>query len=109
MSTEATWIEDLQALLPAISPDSIVSRTVHAGPGVKATLFGFAAGQELSEHTDAVPAVLHFLRGRARLTLAGKSATAAPGTWIYLPAHKPHTVLADEETVMLLLLLRPEG
>jgi quercetin dioxygenase-like cupin family protein len=106
MSPEATWIEDLAALVPVISPDSIVSRTVLAGPGLKATLFGFAAGQELSEHTAAVPAVLHFLRGRARLTLGGKAATASSGTWVYLPAHLPHTVSADEEVVMLLLLLR---
>jgi quercetin dioxygenase-like cupin family protein len=109
MPDEATWIEDLTALLPTISADSIISRTVLAGPGVKATLFGFAAGQELSEHTAAVPAVLHFLRGRARLSLGGKPAQAAPGSCVYLPAHLPHTIIADEEVVMLLLLLRPEG
>jgi len=106
MSSEATWIEDLAALVPVISPDSIVSRTVLAGPGLKATLFGFAAGQELSEHTAAVPAVLHFLRGRARLVLGGQPTSASPGTWVYLPAHLPHTVSAEEEVVMLLLLLR---
>jgi quercetin dioxygenase-like cupin family protein len=78
---------------------------VFAGEGLKATIFGFAAGQELSEHTAAVPAVLHFLRGRARLVLGGKPATAAPGTWVYLPARLPHSVSADEEVVMLLLLL----
>jgi quercetin dioxygenase-like cupin family protein len=106
MSPEATWIEDLAALMPTIAPDSITSRTVLAGPGLKATLFGFASGQELSEHTASVPAVLHFLRGRARLTLGGNATTAAAGTWVYLPAHLPHTVSADEEVVMLLLLLR---
>jgi quercetin dioxygenase-like cupin family protein len=106
MSSEATWIENLAALMPVISPDSIVSRTVFDGPGLKATLFGFAAGQELSEHTAAVPAVLHFLQGTARLTLGGKAASASPGTWVHLPARLPHTVAADEEVVMLLLLLR---
>jgi len=109
MPAEAIWIEDLSALLPPVPPDSIVSRTVFAGAGVKATLFGFAAGQELTEHTAAVPAALHFLRGRAQLTLGGKAAAATPGTWVYLPAHLPHTVSADEEVVMLLLLLRPDS
>ena len=106
MSSEATWIEDLAVLVPVIAPDSIVSRTILAGSGLKATLFGFAAGQELSEHTAAVPAVLHFLRGRARLTLGGRPATASPDTWVHLPAHLPHTVSAEDEVVMLLLLLR---
>jgi len=105
MSDQATVIDNLPALLPPIPPDSIVSRTVFTGPGLKATVFGFAPGQELTEHTAAVPAVLHFLSGRARLVLGGKPATAVPGTWVHLPARLPHSVSADEEVVMLLLLL----
>jgi quercetin dioxygenase-like cupin family protein len=108
MPDEATWIEDLTLLLPNVSPDTIVSRTIFSGPGLRATLFGFAAGQELSEHTAAVPAVLHFLRGRARLMLGDRPATASAGTWVYLPARMPHSVAADEPVEMLLLLLQPE-
>jgi quercetin dioxygenase-like cupin family protein len=105
MSEEATWIENLPALLPDVPADSIVSRTVFTTDGFKAILFGFAPGQELSEHTAAVPAVLHFLRGKARLTLGGKSGSASPGTWAYLPARLPHSVVAEEEVEMLLLML----
>jgi quercetin dioxygenase-like cupin family protein len=105
MPDEATWIEDLSALAPDIPADSIVSRTFFTADGLKAILFGFARGQELSEHTAAVPAVLHFLRGRARLTLGGKTGSASPGTWAYLPARLPHSVLAEEEVEMLLLML----
>lgn len=105
MPDEATWIEDLSALVPETPADSIVSRTFFTAGGLKAILFGFARGQELSEHTAAVPAVLHFLRGRARLTLGGKTGSASPGTWAYLPARLPHSVLAEEEVEMLLLML----
>lgn len=105
MPDEATWIEDLSALVRDIPADSIVSRTFFTADGLKAILFGFAPGQELSEHTAAVPAVLHFLRGRARLTLGGKTGSASPGTWAYLPARLPHSVLAEEEIEMLLLML----
>ena len=105
MPEEAMWIEDLAERLPAIPEDSIVSRTVLTEGGFKAIVFGFARGQELSEHTAAVPAVLHFLRGRARVRFGDKTGTASPGSWAYLPARLPHSVYAEEEVVMLLLLL----
>jgi quercetin dioxygenase-like cupin family protein len=49
--------------------------------------------------------VLQFLRGRAHVVLGGKPGTASAGTWAFLPAHMPHSVVAEEELVMLLLLL----
>ena len=100
-----THIPSLPAQLPDIPPDSIVSRTVFRGEGLKAVLFGFAAGQELSEHTAAKPAVLHFLKGRARLTLGDEALEAGPGTWVHMPAHLPHSVCAQTQVIMLLLLL----
>src|SRR5262249_49585986 len=47
----------------------ILSRTLHNDDRLKAVLFGFAQDEELSEHTASMPAVLHFLRGEAKLTL----------------------------------------
>lgn len=94
------------ALAPDDIPaDSIVSRTMFADGQLKAILFGFAAGQELSEHTAARPAVLHFLQGQARLTLGTESHAAVPGTWVHMPAHLPHSVYAETTVVMALYLL----
>jgi quercetin dioxygenase-like cupin family protein len=105
MHDETTWIDDLAALLPEMPSDSIVSRTVFNGPGLRVTLFGFAAGQELTEHTASRPAILHFLRGRGSLTTGGRTGEAIPGTWVHMPANTPHSVRADQELVMLLLML----
>jgi quercetin dioxygenase-like cupin family protein len=99
------YINDLLAQLPDIPPDSIVSRTFYSDDGVKAILFGFAAGQELSEHTAARPAILHFLQGEARLTLGSHATTASPGTWVHMPPHLPHSVYAETTVVMLLTML----
>lgn len=90
----------------AISPDSTISKTIHADDGLKAVLFGFDAGQELSEHTAAVPAVLHFLEGEARVTLGEEVLEALPGTWIHIPARLSHAIFAERPTKMVLLLLR---
>jgi quercetin dioxygenase-like cupin family protein len=105
MADEPFFLPDLEALLPATPPDSIVSRACYAGAAVRATLFRFAAGQELTEHTASHPAVLHFLEGRARLTLGERQLQAGQGSWAYVPAHMPHSVHAEDELVMLLLLL----
>lgn len=102
-------IPDLTAEIPEIPPDSIISRTIHADEAVKAVLFGFAPGQELSEHTAALPATLIFLRGEATLTLGGDTHTVSAGSWVYMPPHLAHSIRAHTPVIMLLLLLRGGG
>lgn len=97
---------DLMAQVSDAPPDSIVSRTVFTSDKVKAVLFAFAAGQELSEHTASSPAILHFVKGEARLTLGGDSMDAAAGTWAHMPPNLPHSIFAKTPVVMLLLLLK---
>ena len=98
-------IADLPALMANIPEEAIISRTICKDAGnVNVTLFGFAAGQELTEHTATKPATLYFLRGRARLTLGDDEQEAAAGTFVYMPPHLPHSIVAEEETVMLLVL-----
>ena len=98
-------ITDLADLLPEISEDTIISRSVYQDDQVKAIIFGFATGQELSEHTASRPAILHFLKGEAELTLGKETSVARPGTWAHMPAHLPHSILAKTEVIMLLLML----
>jgi quercetin dioxygenase-like cupin family protein len=73
---------------------------------LKAVLFGFGAGQEMSEHTSSKAAVLHFLSGQADVTVGGQSDVASAGTWIHMAAGVPHSIVAQTPTVMLLLLLK---
>ena len=98
-------IANLVDLLPDIAEDTIVSRSVYQDDQLKAILFGFAPGQELSEHTAARPATLHFLKGEAELTLGKDSSVARPGTWAHMPAHLPHSIVAKTEVIMLLQML----
>ena len=106
MTQTYSFIADLAAQIPDIPADSIISRTVYSDEAVKAVLFGFAAGQELSEHTASSPAILHFVKGEARLTLGGDSMEAGAGTWAHVPPNLPHSILAKTPVVMLLLLLK---
>jgi len=106
MNLPYTYIANLAQQIPDIPADSIISRTLHDDEQVKAVLFAFAAGQELSEHTAAMPAVLHFIQGEAELTLGSDAMAAGQGTWVQLPPHLPHGIMAKTQVVMLLLLLK---
>jgi quercetin dioxygenase-like cupin family protein len=105
MTTPYTHITDIarRAEPPA---DGILSRTVYEDEKVKAVVFGFGAGQELSEHTASTPAILHVVEGEATLTLGDDVIDARPGTWVHMPAGMRHAVRASTPTVMLLLLLK---
>ena len=98
-------VPDLQSLVTDIAAESIVSRTVYKDDGVRVILFGFAAGETLSEHTSSYPAILHFLEGEAAVTLGEEEIAAQPGTWVHMPAHLPHSIEALTAVKMLLLMI----
>lgn len=99
------YFSSLLDQLPEIPTNSILSQTICSEEGFKAILFGFAAGQELAEHTAARPAVLHFLKGEAHLTLGTEEMNAQAGTWVHMPAKLPHSIYAKTPVTMLLLLI----
>ena len=106
MESEFSYFENLASELPEVAPDSIISRTLYDDDQHKAILFGFAPGQELSEHTASMTALLYFIQGQAKLTLGEDDRTASAGTWVRMPPRLPHSVLAETEVFMLLLLLK---
>jgi len=101
-----TFFASLSETVPDIPPDSIVSRTLYTTEQVKVIVFGFAPGQELSEHTSSQAAALYFVRGEADLTLGEDKLDARPGTWAHMPPRLPHSIVAKTPVIMLLLLFQ---
>ena len=108
MAEQAPYIhfESLADSVAEIPPDSIVSRTLYTTDEVKVIVFGFAPGQELSEHTAATPAIMHFLAGEADISLGPDAITATPGTWVHMPPQLPHSIRAKTPVTMLLTLVK---
>jgi quercetin dioxygenase-like cupin family protein len=100
------YVAKLLEQLPEIAANSIVSRTLYTDAQVKTVLFGFDAGEALSEHTAGTPAIIHILEGEATLTIGQAVHTVGPNTWVHLPARQTHSLVAHTRVVMLLLLLR---
>ena len=89
-----------------IQDGSTVSKTLHQDDHLKIVLFGFDAGQELSEHTAAVPAIMHFLDGEADVTVGDEASKAKANSFYHMAAKTPHSIAAIKPTKMLLLLLK---
>jgi len=92
--------------LAQFAQGGIVSKSFLETDRVKLVLFCMEAGQQLSEHTAGMPAVIQVLQGQAAVTLGGQAYQAAPGWLLYLPAGTVHAVDAREDLVFLLTLLR---
>ncbi len=90
------------------APNGIVSRTVVRTPTARVVLFGFAEGQELTEHTSTQAALIQILSGECEFTLSGKAHPLKAGDLLYMPPHAPHAVKATRQFSMLLMLLKPE-
>lgn len=88
------------------SRSSIVSRTIVDKRAGTLTLFSFAKGQGLSEHTAPYDAVVIVLDGVAELTIGGKPLQAKAGEMVIMPANVPHAVRAVERFKMLLVMIR---
>jgi quercetin dioxygenase-like cupin family protein len=85
---------------------SVVSRTLIDKPSGTVTLFSFADGQGLSEHTAPFDALVYVMDGEARITISGKDYTLAGGEMIIMPAHKTHALKATKQFKMALVMIK---
>jgi len=88
--------------------NGIVSRTLLRTANSRTVLFGFAEGQELSEHTSTQHAVIQILSGECEFSLAGRPQSLKAGDLLYMPPNLAHSVKATRQFSMLLTLSRPE-
>jgi quercetin dioxygenase-like cupin family protein len=105
VATGFTHVTDLASKIE-IPKEGTLSVTLHQDEHLKVVLFGFAAGQELSEHTASVPAIIQQIQGEAQWRLGAQTISAVPGTWVHMPAHLPHAITAQTPTIMLLTMIR---
>ncbi len=106
--TDYQLFHDLRAEV-TIPDHGILSRTIYSDDRLAVTIFGFDAGQELSEHTSTKAAIIEILEGEARILLGQDDHAAGPGTWIHMPAGLRHAIEARTPVVMLLILLKDDA
>ncbi len=98
-------VADLEAMVQ-VADQGIVSKSIVENEHHKIIHFSFAPGQELSEHTASVPAVIHVLKGEGTVILAGEPYEARANSFFYMPANLKHAVQARGELAFLLTMFR---
>jgi quercetin dioxygenase-like cupin family protein len=84
--------------------NAVVSKTLIDKTTETVTIFAFAAGQGLSEHTAPFDAAVSILDGEAEITISGKSFHLKAGEMINMPANKPHALRAVKQFKMMLVM-----
>ena len=85
---------------------AVVSKTLVDKKTETVTIFAFAEGQGLSEHTAPLDAMVSILDGEADITISGKSFHLKAGEMITMPANKPHALKAIKPFKMMLVMRR---
>jgi quercetin dioxygenase-like cupin family protein len=102
---EPAKVADVAGLV-SIAPSAIVSRVVARAQGGSVTLFAFAAGQELSEHTAPFDALVHVFDGKLVVTIGGEPVDVGPSQMVLMPANVPHALRAEEDSRMILTMVK---
>lgn len=85
---------------------AVVSKTIIEKNTGTVTLFAFALGQGLSEHTAPFDALVQVLDGEVEIRISGKPFHLKQGEIIIMPAHEPHALKAVSNFKMLLTMIR---
>jgi len=85
---------------------AIVSKTVLKRETGNISLFAFAKGEALSEHTAPFDALLQVVDGKGEIVIGGKSFMLDSGQSIIMPANIPHSVRAVEKFKMVLTMIK---
>lgn len=85
----------------------IISQALLTAPGLRATLFKFAPGQELSEHTSSARVLVQVMSGRCEFTVDRQPHVIGPGELLHLPPKAPHAVRALDEMELLVIQATP--
>lgn len=85
---------------------SIVSRQLIKKPNGNITLFAFAKGESLTEHSSPFDAVVQIIDGSMEITIGGVPYIVKAGEFLIMPANIPHGLRADENAKMILTMIK---
>lgn len=85
---------------------AVVSREIVNKKTGTVTLFAFAAGQGLSEHTAPFDALVYIFDGEVDITISGKTLRLKEGEIVIMPANQPHALKAVSRFKMILTMIR---
>ena len=105
VSQHVAEVKSLKSLLQ-YQEGAVVSRVLLKNPSGTVTLFAFANGEGLSEHTAAFDALLIGVEGEAEIQISGQKYRLREEETITMPANQPHAIKAESNFKMLLVMIK---
>jgi quercetin dioxygenase-like cupin family protein len=86
--------------------NGIVSSRILENKNGGVTIFAFAKGQRLSEHSAPFDATVMVLEGTGEIIIGGTAHHLSEGDVIIMPANVPHAVNAPDNFKMMLIMVK---
>lgn len=103
MKQDKGFYKDLNELMQ-FPKEGIFSIVLAKSDNYNYTLMCLSAGTDIDEHTSTKTGAVIVLRGKGRFRLYNSDIEMKPGVFIFMPADAPHSLKAEEDTAILLLL-----
>jgi quercetin dioxygenase-like cupin family protein len=103
--------EESTAILDAARSAGIghAAKTLVKDGPLRLVILGFTAGSALREHDTDGPVSIHALSGGVDVSIEERSERLEPGKALVINASISHSVVANEEAVLLLTIARPQA
>ncbi|MFH1723299.1 MAG: cupin domain-containing protein [Elusimicrobiota bacterium] len=85
---------------------AVTSRQILKKEKGNVTVFAFAEGEGLSEHTAPFDALVYIIEGEAEIRISGEPFVLRKGEMIIMPAGEPHALKALKAFKMMLVMIR---
>lgn len=97
--------QDLLSLVD-YQPGSVVSRVLFRSKAGVVTVFAFAEGEGLTEHSSPHDALVQLLEGSVRISIGEEEHLVPAGGLLHLPAEIPHALHGGGPFKLLLTILK---
>lgn len=84
--------------------DGIFSKVLAKSDSYNYTLMCLSKGTDIDEHTSTKNGVVQVLKGKGTFKLFDKEIEMKPNIFIFMPKGAPHSLKAEEDLAILLLL-----
>ncbi|MBU0535420.1 MAG: cupin domain-containing protein [Nanoarchaeota archaeon] len=103
MENNQGFFKDLNKLMQ-FPGEGIFSTVLAKAKTYNYTLMCLSAGTDIDEHTSTRDGVVQVLKGKGTFRLYDKEIDMEPGVFIFMPKNAPHSLKADQDLAILLLL-----
>lgn len=87
-------------------PGQVISITLAQNEALSITLFALPKGEEISTHITSGDAFVYILDGTADITIGGETQPVKEGETIVMPSDVPHSLNAQHNFKMLLVVVK---